>query len=91
MTRRKWIVTVMALMFALGTLGTGLAAAGGHPQEKCPVMGGAINKDIYVDYQGKRIYFCCPACPEEFKKNPDKYMKKLEAEGVELENAPSGS
>jgi len=54
-------------------------------------MGGPINKNIYVDYKGKRIYFCCPACPEEFKKDPDKYMKKLEAEGVELEKAPSGS
>ncbi len=91
MTRRKWILTVMALMFLLGTLPDGMVSAGGHPQEKCPVMGGAIRKDIYVDYKGKRIYFCCPACPDEFKKNPDKYMKKLEAEGVELEKAPSGT
>jgi len=89
MIPRKWIITAMALMFALAVLGTGLAAAGGQAQKKCPVMGGPINKDIYVDYQGKRIYFCCPACPEEFKKDPDKYLKKLEAEGVILEKAPT--
>ena len=28
-------------------------------QKKCPVMGGAINKDISVDYEGRTIYFCC--------------------------------
>ncbi len=91
MTKREWIVAAMALVFALATLGIGPATAERHPQEKCPVMGSPINKNIYVDYKGKRIYFCCPACPEEFKKNPDKYMKKLETEGVELENAPSGN
>ena len=32
-------------------------------QTVCPVMGGVINKDLYVDYKGKRIYFCCPDCP----------------------------
>ncbi|MEJ5365401.1 MAG: YHS domain-containing protein [Desulfosoma sp.] len=91
MTRRKWIVTAMTLVFLLGSLGVGVTAAGGRPQEKCPVMGGPINKNIYTDYKGKRIYFCCPACPGEFKKDPEKYMKKLEAEGVELEKAPPGN
>lgn len=46
-------------------------------QETCPVMGGEIDKDIYVDYQGRRIYFCCPGCPEEFQKDPEKYIEKL--------------
>ena len=27
-----------------------------------------------IDYHGKSFYFCCPGCPLEFKKNPDKYM-----------------
>lgn len=87
MTRRKWLVTALAFMWALAALPFGLAA--GQAQKKCPVMGGTINKEIYVDYQGKRIYFCCPACPKEFMKDPDKYLKKLEAEGVELEKAPT--
>ncbi len=59
------------------------------PQTLCPVMGYAINKKIFVDYNGKRVYFCCNGCPETFKKDPDKYMKKLAAEGVELEPAPA--
>ncbi len=62
-----------------------ISAAAGKPQTTCPVMGGAIDKNIYLDYQGQRIYFCCPACIPEFKKDPAKYVKKLEAQGVQLE------
>jgi YHS domain-containing protein len=65
-------------------------AAQGQPQTKCPVLGGNINKQIYADYQGKRIYFCCQGCDQEFKKNPEKYMKKLKEQGVALEPAPAG-
>ena len=54
-------------------------------QKKCPVMGGTINKDVYADYEGKRVYFCCDACISTFKKDPAKYVKKLEGEGVVLE------
>jgi YHS domain-containing protein len=57
-------------------------------QTVCPVMGGEINKEVYADYNGKRVYFCCQDCLSTFKKDPEKYMKKLEDEGVTLENAP---
>ena len=57
-------------------------------QVNCPVMGGKINKNIYTDYKGKRIYFCCSGCDETFKKDPEKYIKKLEDAGVVLEEVP---
>jgi YHS domain-containing protein len=57
-------------------------------QTICPVMGGEINKEVYADYNGKRIYFCCQDCLSTFKNDPEKYMKKLEDEGVTLENTP---
>ena len=60
-------------------------------QAKCPVLGGDINKQVYVDYKGKRIYFCCSGCDTEFKKDPEKYMKKLEEQGVTLEPSPAGA
>jgi YHS domain-containing protein len=46
-------------------------------QTHCPVMGGAINKDIFVEYKGKKVYFCCAGCEGPFLKDPDKYMDKL--------------
>ena len=66
-----------------------LSQAWAAPQTTCPVMGGNINKELYVDYKGERVYFCCAGCPEAFQKNPEKYMKKLRAEGVELEKVPA--
>ena len=67
----------------------GPAAAKGKAQTTCPVMGGKIDKSIFVDHEGKRVYFCCDGCPETFKKDPAKYIKKLEDEGVTLDKPPA--
>ena len=77
---------VVLLAFTVSTMD--MVFAEKSPQKTCPVRGGAIIKDVYTDYKGKRIYFCCPPCISAFKKDPEKYMKKLEEEGVEPEQAP---
>ena len=46
-------------------------------QTTCPVMGGAIDKNVFVEYQGKKVYFCCAQCKGEFEKSPEKYLGKL--------------
>ena len=46
-------------------------------QTTCPVMAGAINKDIFTEYKGKKVYFCCAGCKEAFEKEPEKYLGKL--------------
>jgi YHS domain-containing protein len=46
-------------------------------QTTCPVMGGAINKDIFTEYKGTKVYFCCPGCVDRFKADPEKYLAKL--------------
>jgi len=46
-------------------------------QTTCPVMGGAINKELFVEYKGKKVYFCCKGCEEQFNKEPEKYIAKL--------------
>ena len=51
-------------------------------QTTCPVMGGAIDKHLYVDHEGKRVYICCKGCEAPLKKDPAKYIKALEAEGI---------
>jgi YHS domain-containing protein len=50
-------------------------------QKTCPVMGNSVDKNIFVDYRGKRIYFCCSACPSQFRKDPATYLKKLSENG----------
>lgn len=46
-------------------------------QKLCPVMNAPINKERYTEYQGKKVYFCCPGCKEKFEKEPEKYLDKL--------------
>ncbi len=57
----------------------------GKSQTTCPVMGNKIDKKIFADHNGKRVYFCCEDCLPKFKESPEKYIKKLEDEGVILE------
>jgi YHS domain-containing protein len=53
------------------------AALPSAEQTVCPVMGGTVNKEIFVEYKGKKVYFCCPSCVGEFQKDPEKYISKL--------------
>ena len=46
-------------------------------QTTCPIMGNPINKDIFIEHKGKKVYFCCAGCKEEFEKEPEKYIAKL--------------
>ncbi len=64
-------------------------AGAAKAQTTCPVMGGKINRKLHADHDGKRVYFCCPGCFEPFKKDPAKYIKKLEDQGVIVEKAPA--
>jgi len=58
-------------------------------QQKCPIMGYKPSERLFVDYKGKRIYFCCGSCPSTFLKEPDKYMEKMKLEGIFLEDSPT--
>ena len=79
---------VVSAAFVLSGCGKGADEAVAGTQTTCPIMGNKINKEIYEDHKGKRVYFCCQACSAKFKADPDKYMKKLADEGVTLEDAP---
>jgi YHS domain-containing protein len=59
------------------------------PQTTCPIQGGPINKKLFVDYQGKRIYVCCEGCLAAVKKNPEKAIKDLAALGQGVETIAS--
>lgn len=59
-----------------------------NPQKMCPVMGGKIDKKLFVDADGKRIYVCCSGCIAEVKKDPAKYIKMLEDQGITLDKTP---
>ena len=70
-----------------------LAFAEGKPQTTCPVMKGSpvSTNSLHVDADGYRIYVCCGGCVDAVQADPAKYIKQLQAEGVELEKAPEAS
>jgi len=63
-----------------------LIPEGFKAQTKCPVMGGDITTDSYVDYQGQRVYFCCPGCEGTFLADPDKYFEAAAKDSILFEN-----
>jgi hypothetical protein len=86
----KAMVCAMAAV-ALGVLSVSAAdtpPAAAKPQVTCPVMGGPVNKDKFVDAEGYRIYVCCDVCVAKVKADPKKYIAKIRANGEEPAKAP---
>ena len=55
------------------------------PQTVCPIMGGKINKDVFVDVAGYRFYACCPPCLAKIKADPAKAVATLKVRGEKPE------
>lgn len=73
---------LLAFGVTSGALGQG--SGGGREakteivQQTCPVMvGNKIDPNIFTNYRGKRVYFCCPKCKAAFEANPEKYLARL--------------
>jgi len=49
----------------------------------CPVSGEEIGDSMMkatYEYEGRIYNFCCTGCIDEFKKDPEKYIKKVDEE-----------
>ena len=52
-----------------------------YPLDKCVVSDeklGEMGKPVEYVHEGREIKFCCKDCIKDFKKDPAKYVKKLE-------------
>jgi YHS domain-containing protein len=52
-----------------------------YPLDTCVVSGeklGEMGKPYIYNYEGREIQFCCKGCVKDFKKDPAKYVKKLD-------------
>ena len=59
------------------TARTGITDVG---NKLCPVMGGPVDGEHFVVYEGRRYGLCCPACEKMFLNDPEKYIAQAEAE-----------
>ena len=72
------MVLILVVVFA-SVSGLSQAKKQEKPEKaKDPVCGLMVDKDpkLSNSYKGETYYFCSKADLEEFKKNPDKYVKK---------------
>ncbi len=79
--------SLLVLTFAAAPL-TGLAADDKKVKVKpytlktCPVTDeklGEMGKPFVFEHEGREIKLCCKSCQKDFKKDPAKYIKKIEA------------
>lgn len=53
-------------------------------QTTCPVSGEALeDRDVYTDFEGRRIYFCCKKCQKKFAEDPQEFLKAMDAPAKE--------
>jgi len=84
---KYFVVASVSLAVLAGPI---MALAGDKPADPklkpytlktCVVSGEKLGEmgDPYVfQYQGREIKFCCKNCAKDFKKDPAKYVKKIE-------------
>jgi YHS domain-containing protein len=58
-------------------------------QSVCAVCGNPINKEIFSDVDGKRVYFCCAACKAKFDADSKTYLEKMQKDGITPEAIPA--
>jgi YHS domain-containing protein len=47
-------------------------------QTMCPIMDGSkIDPNVFVEYKGMKVYFCCAGCKAKFEADPEKYTANL--------------
>jgi|GEM_PF-5598824 len=54
-------------------------------QTLCPPCGMKVNKDVYVEKEGHRIYTCSEGCAEKVRQDFDKAVKMLKEKGEKPE------
>jgi YHS domain-containing protein len=46
-------------------------------QVTCPVSGNPVDKKVFIEQDGQKVYFCCKDCIDKFKADTAKYKAKL--------------
>lgn len=48
-------------------------------QVSCPVSGDPIDKDVSIEHDGQKVYFCCKGCIPKYRKDHARYKARQEA------------
>ena len=72
---KKFLSFLFAMFLGSGAVSAQMPMDAGN--KICPVGGEAVAGDSFVEYEGKKYGLCCPACAEEFYKDPQKYLDAM--------------
>ena len=56
-----------------------------YPLTTCIISGdklGEMGPPVVYQYDGREIKFCCKSCVKDFKKEPEKYIKKIDEQAA---------
>lgn len=80
----RFVAVVGVCLIALSFTSTSAAAVSttqATANEYCPVMPKTkVEADLWLDYEGQRIYFCHEVCKARFRRAPEKYVTSLPPE-----------
>lgn len=49
-------------------------ATEGCPGDYCSKK---VKRDVSVEHEGRKVYFCCKGCAKAFEKNPKTFLEKV--------------
>lgn len=68
------------------------AAASEIVNTHCPVMGGEVDGQTFVEWNGKKVGFCCPPCIDDWKDMEDaERSAKLAKAGANADSSEDSS
>jgi len=84
--RRRWFagsVVAAVVFFGLGAFAGDRGSKGdAYPLGKCFVSGqklGSMGEPVVLLHEGRELRFCCKGCVGMFKRDPKRYLSKLDA------------
>jgi YHS domain-containing protein len=68
------------IIAALAACAASAAEVKPYPSDVCIVSGnklGSMGTPVTIVHNGQEVKFCCKPCVAKFKKDPEKYLKKI--------------
>ena len=83
---KAFVIGILSIGVACGAFGADQKPAPKvkpYPLKTCVVsdekFGGDMGDPYVFTYEGREVKLCCEGCLKDFKKNPAKYLKKMDA------------
>lgn len=73
---KKFLLGVLLIVFMTGCMQSGKP----YPHDYCLVTGndlGSMGDPVSYVHEGQMVKFCCKPCIKKFKKDPVKFMSRL--------------